>query len=109
MGCGRGFVSGNLGSGLLTLDGSNLSSDIGSDLRGFSGAENVGACGRNLFDSSDDISLDHILVNCDLFPLLLTVYGSLDVDFRSCDKGIRCPDSLLESCEKSRVVIHDLA
>ena len=94
-----GFLScdirGNFSSGFLAINGLLLAGHISGNLASFLWAEDVGADRDDLFESSDDIGLNHTLVQFDLVPLELAFLGSLDVKPSLHNRRINRPHSVL--------------
>ena len=99
-----GFHTSVCNSGLFGLDCDNLSINVLLDLVGLFLAEHVDGTWNDLGNAGDDVGLDHLLVVRDLFPLFLTVYGSLNVVICHSDLKIRVRNDVLDSFEFSGVV-----
>ena len=90
-----GLLACLLSSGFLAINGLLLAGHISGNLASFLWAEDVGADRDDLFESSDDIGLNHTLVQFDLVPLELAFLGSLDVKPSLHNRRINRPHSVL--------------
>ena len=104
-----GFHTSVCNSGLFGLDCDDLSIDVLLDLVGLFLAEHVDGTWNDLVNASEDVGLDDFLIDRDLFPLSLTIDGSLDVVICRSDLIDRCRNDVLESGEFSDVVASNLA
>lgn len=105
----RCFRGGDFGSGLLTVDRLLLSIDAILNFSGFIGAEDVGAAGFDLLDSSDDISLDHVLVDLDLLPLFDSFCCGFNIQLFSFNQVLTSVDRIDKVSELNRIVCNNIA
>lgn len=105
----RGFYSCSCSSGLLTVDRLLLSIDAILNFSGFIGAEDVGAAGFDLLDSSDDISLDHVLVDLDLRPLFDSFFCGINIQLFSVNQVLTSVDRIDKVSELNRIVCNNIA